>query len=252
MARNYYTLLGIRPGATQAEIKSAYRRKAKTLHPDACGGDRELFQAVQEAYEVLSDPARRRAYDLQLVDRRRPRAQPPWRRRAAPARGRAEPLRSSPHPAEPLIPQEQSFAQDRGFPQDPSFPRKAPFPPDWPLQSLWDVMAPDILSPVGGDWADQVEQVYVEVPLTPEQAMRGGRVDVRVPVQVTCPACRGWGGRGPYVCPHCAGRGRIHDERPLSLSFPGGIVEGDVTRISLDRVGIPGMVLTVRFTVQRG
>jgi hypothetical protein len=240
MARNYYTLLGIRPGATQAEIKSAYRRKAKTLHPDACGGDRELFQAVQEAYEVLSDPARRRAYDLQLADKPPPRAQPPWGRRAAPARRRAEPLRSSPHPVEPLIPQEETF------------PGEAPFPPDWPPGSLWDVMAPDILSPVGGDWADQVEQIYVEVPLTPEQAARGGRVDVWVPVQVTCPACRGWGGRGPYVCPHCAGRGRIPDERPLSLSFPGGIVEGDVTRISLDRVGIPGMVLTVRFTVGRG
>jgi curved DNA-binding protein CbpA len=233
MAESYYTLLGVRPGATEPEIKAAYRRKAKALHPDACGGDRELFQAVQEAYEVLSDPARRRAYDLQLADRHPPRARPPWRLRAAPARSRAEPLRSSPHPVEPLLPQEP------------------PFPRDWPLRSPWDILAPDLLSPVGGDWADQVEQIYVEVSLTSEQATRGGRVNVRVPVQVTCPACRGWGGRGPYVCPHCAGRGRIPDERPLALSFPGGIVEGDVTRISLDRVGIPGIVLTVRFTVER-
>jgi hypothetical protein len=239
MAEDYYALLGVRPGATQAEIKSAYRGKAKTLHPDACGGDRELFQAVQEAYEVLSDPARRRAYDLQLASRRPPRARSPWRRRPAPIRGRAEPLRSPRHPVEPLIPWEQSY------PQDPSFPR------DWPFQSLWDALAPDILSPLGSDWADQVEQVYVEVPLTPEQAMRGGQVEVRVPVQVTCPACRGWGGRGPYICPHCAGRGRIADERPLSLSFPGGIDDGDVMRTSLDRVGITSMVLTVRFTVGR-
>ena len=71
----------------------------------------------------------------------------------------------------------------------------------------------------------------------------------KVGLQVTCPECRGWGGWGLGVCPRCAGRGRIASERSLTLSFPGGIVDGQVARLSLEPAGLPGVVLTVRFRV---
>ncbi len=57
-----YKVLGIDRGATEAEIRDAYRRRARETHPDV-GGDAAEFQAVQAAYETLSDPSRRRAYD---------------------------------------------------------------------------------------------------------------------------------------------------------------------------------------------
>ena len=49
--------------ASPAEIKRAYRRKAKTAHPDTPGGSSEKFQKLTRAYLVLSDPARRSKYD---------------------------------------------------------------------------------------------------------------------------------------------------------------------------------------------
>ena len=63
MAKDYYAILGVDPDATPAQIKAAYRKKAKEFHPDYYGQDSEPFKAVQEAYSTLIDPERRKAYD---------------------------------------------------------------------------------------------------------------------------------------------------------------------------------------------
>lgn len=67
MPQNYYELLGIDAQATNAEVKAAFRARAKDLHPDLSSGDsKELhdsFVAITEAYDVLKDAARRYQYD---------------------------------------------------------------------------------------------------------------------------------------------------------------------------------------------
>lgn len=69
---NHYEVLGVAPDATQAEVVAAFRRLAREMHPDRFrGGDREraeqLFQAITEAYNVLSDAGRREEYDRLLA-----------------------------------------------------------------------------------------------------------------------------------------------------------------------------------------
>ncbi|GJN08006.1 hypothetical protein PR202_ga25890 [Eleusine coracana subsp. coracana] len=61
-----YEVLAVEETAAPAEIKAAYRRAARRWHPDACPGGDEQFMRAREAYEVLSDPERRRGYDIQL------------------------------------------------------------------------------------------------------------------------------------------------------------------------------------------
>ena len=64
--RDYYEVLGVQKGATEAEIKKAYRKLAKENHPDLHPGDKEAearFKEINEAYEVLSDSDKRSRYD---------------------------------------------------------------------------------------------------------------------------------------------------------------------------------------------
>ncbi len=63
MAKDYYSILGVAKGATQDELKKAYRKLAHTHHPDKAGGDEAKFKEINEAYGVLGDPEKRRQYD---------------------------------------------------------------------------------------------------------------------------------------------------------------------------------------------
>src|SRR5215510_757545 len=63
---DYYKILGVPKSATQEDIKKAYRKLARKLHPDLNPNDKEAhkkFQQINEANEVLSDPEKRKKYD---------------------------------------------------------------------------------------------------------------------------------------------------------------------------------------------
>ena len=224
MAKSYFAILGISPDATADEIRSAYRRLVKEFHPDHYAGGSERFQDIQEAYSVLGNRRRRHEYERNI--------------KKAP---RKTPLRRTAYPEpEPLIPEERSIdlgeiSPVRSFQSfTPSFDEIF----DW----LWSSFS-DLAPPKSG----RVQNLTLEVTLTPEQARQGGNARIMVPARALCPTCRGHGGVGLYECLRCAGEGIISGEIPFSVAFPPGLVKDHAVVISLDRFGLRNIHLTVLF-----
>lgn len=177
--RDFYEVLGIQKGASEDEIKKAYRKMAKQYHPDLNPGDKEAeahFKEVNEAYEVLSDPEKKARYDQfghAGVD--------PNFGGGAGAGGFSGDVDFG-----DLGDIFSSFFGGGGFGgggrrQDPNAPRR------------------------GSDAA-------ASVILSFEEAARGCKKKVNVQRISTCPDCNGSGakkGTSPKTCPDCGGRGQV-------------------------------------------
>lgn len=64
-SKSFYDVLGVSKNASDKEIKSAFRKLAQKYHPDR-GGDEAKFKEISEAYETLSNPDKRKEYDMML------------------------------------------------------------------------------------------------------------------------------------------------------------------------------------------
>lgn len=231
MKKDYYLILRLTPEATAEEIRTAYRRRAIELHPDLSGFTSDPFLELQEAYYMLSDPIRRASYDRE--------AQEIPIRRSDAVRPTATVIRRR-HSAEPLAPRQpvgrfEEVSILRSFETfHPSFSEM--------FDRLWSNF-----ELVTRPKAERLESLTVDVPLSPREAFSGGQIRILVPARVICPACNGRGSAGPYQCWHCEGHGALTDEYPVIVSYPAGLQQDYIVRLSLDRFGIQNFYLTVRF-----
>jgi len=111
-----YTVLGVSVLADVEQIRSAYRALARSLHPDANPDDATAaarFAEVTEAYELLRDPARRRAYDLSVAVHRGPRPARTAPRPTGNASVRGPAARPAHRPRAPEPEPERSSGRDR-------------------------------------------------------------------------------------------------------------------------------------------
>lgn len=231
MRKNYYLVLRVTPEASFDQIRSAYRRRALELHPDLTGLGSDQFLELQEAYDVLSNPDRRKVYDLEADE--------------IPIR-RAEAMRSPEviigrrHRAEPLTTAQPA----REFEDLSLFRSFETFSPsfDQLFERLWSNF-----NLRARPKAERLESLNVEVPLSPRQAFAGGDVRVMVPARLVCPACRGHGSIGPYECSQCEGQGAVTGEYPVTVSYPAGLQQDYIVRIPLERFSIQNFYLTVQF-----
>jgi molecular chaperone DnaJ len=184
---DYYQALGVSRKASQDEIKKAYRKLAREYHPDRNQGDpraEERFKQVQEAYDTLSDPEKRKQYDAGGV--------------FAGFGGRG-PFGGGPAGG----PGGGGFASDLGDIFSSVFNRGG-------RQA----------TPQSARGRD----LETDVQLSFEQAIEGAQVSITVPKQSTCKVCGGTGanpGTSPITCPRCGGRGIDAQSQGLfSISQP--------------------------------
>lgn len=210
--RDLYRILGVSTQAAPREIKRAYRQIAFAVHPDV--GERpdvERFREAHEAYETLSDPSRRRSYDVEIAIRRRPLS--------------AEPLRSK-----SAVTVVEDFLTVR-----PS------------MEELLDQIGQNFFG-YREKSGRRHRRLRLEAILDAEEARFGCRVPFSVPCFVICPNCHGsgdwWG-----LCLKCCGRGMVESARELILEIPPGTMDGQNFEIDLGDVGIGNLLLEVRVVV---
>jgi molecular chaperone DnaJ len=242
--RDYYDILGVKKGAGEDELKSAFRTKAKELHPDRNPGNKDAevkFKELGEAYEVLKDPQKRAAYD-QFGH-------------AAFEGGRG--------PGGP-----------GGF--GPDFASS--------MSDIFDDLFGEFMGGRRGNAGRQRSgrergaDLRYNMEISLEEAFTGKTAQIRVPASLSCETCKGSGakpgsqpvtcatcqghgkvrasqgfftiertcpncqGRGETItdpCANCSGTGRVTKERTLSVNIPSGVEDG--TRIRLAGEGEAGV-----------
>jgi molecular chaperone DnaJ len=226
MARDYYQILGVARDATNEEIKKAFRLIARTTHPDANPGNPEAearFREAAEAYEVLSDPDRRRRYDrgdtIDLSD-------------VFSGFGSFDDLLRS------------VFGDSSMFGSGPSRPTRGA-----------DILVRAEVDLAGAAFGTDVEVGFL-TRKTCEVCSGSGAEDGRsqstcpecrgagsvrtarrslfgtMMTVVTCPTCRGEGVMITTPCPVCSGSGAVDDEATVTVEVPAGVSSGTRLRLS--------------------
>lgn len=188
MNKDYYKILGVQKGATEDEIKKAYRRLAHQYHPDKAHGNEQKFKEINEAYQILSNSEKRAKYDQF---------------------GTAEPFQG-------------------GFPRDwggfPGFSGGDGGGFRWnvnmgeDLGDLNDIFE-GIFEQFGGarrKTYTQGSDIEMSIDLTLEDAFRGMKRSIVFETNVRCEICTGLGydkSKGTKSCKTCNGRGEVRVER---------------------------------------
>jgi molecular chaperone DnaJ len=193
--KDYYKVLGVPQAATETEIRRAYRKLAKQNHPDANPGKEERFKEISAAYDVLSEPAKRKEYDE--IRRLGPMA-----------------------------------ANGAGFPGGGAGGQPGGGTFNFRTENLGDLFG-DILGRFGGGAAgapggartrtttsagQRGEDLEAELHLSFTDALNGVTTTVNVTSEATCSTCHGSGaapGTTPIVCSRCGGRGVVSDNQGL-------------------------------------
>ncbi|MHB2024751.1 MAG: molecular chaperone DnaJ [Mycobacteriales bacterium] len=231
MPTDYYAALGVRRDATADQIKKAYRRLARELHPDVNENprDQERFKEITAAYEVLSDPAKREIYDLggdplsasgagagpfagfgglgDIMDAF-------FGGGAATSRGPRSRVRQG---ADALIPLELDLAEAA-----------------FGTERVVNIDTAVLCGRCGG--AGTAEGTHPEACRTCR-----GRGEIssttrsflgQVITSRPCPDCRGVGTKIRHPCPDCSGEGRVRSRRQLTVKVPAGVAGGVRLRLS--------------------
>ncbi len=227
MAKNYYVILGIDTEASQQDIKSAYRRLAMQYHPDHYGNNCKPFRDIQEAYDVLSDPERRRRYDHSQRS-----ASVNVNVQNSARRTRSEPIHNRP----------RGYTGNRSDRPFSGFGRSSV---DDIFEQLWQD-----LDPFGKSSGMHQNGFDVDIILRPQEARHGTQTELELPLPVTCPQCNGRATTGFYICHHCRGAGAVEQTHAIRLDIPAGIPDGSRRQVAVESEDGYGVLLNLNFTIQ--
>lgn len=203
--KNYYEILGLPRSATDEEISAAYRAMAIKHHPDTSHRELESgteFKKVTEAYDVLSDPDKRRSYDRLTGGRK---SHPKSNTTRVPQVSQmnlfypVDPIRSA-DPVESIASQLAAFGDESWFVTTKTAPHLS------------------------------AKFVESEIPVTPEEARYGTAVALTLTIRRKCWRCSGLGRSQGKNCSVCDGNCVVAEIEPISVELPAGTADGAILR----------------------
>ncbi|MGH2505786.1 MAG: DnaJ C-terminal domain-containing protein [Ktedonobacterales bacterium] len=241
-SKDYYKILGVTRSASTDEIKKSFRQLARKYHPDVNPGNKQAearFKEINEAYEVLSDPDKRRKYDT---------LGPNWQERynpaASTARARTPFSRtrtSTSTGAGGSSGSSYDYADPTGFSDffEALFGRR----PTGPASTAGSSTARGRAStttgtagssaPFGGTGPlNRGEHVEQPVEITLREAYAGARRLYTIQQPEKCTACDGTGKIGSRICVTCGGTGLVERERRITVNIPAGVDTGVKVRVA--------------------
>jgi DnaJ-class molecular chaperone len=210
--KDYYNILGISRTATDKDIKQAYRRLARQYHPDVNPGNKsaeERFKLINEAYEVISDPQKRKKYDQygeqwedaeRYAEAARHQSPPPgWE--SAQRGGARQPFNFDEGDLGEIFGDLFGGRSGSGARSRTARPRK------------------------GQDLEHSIE-------ITLEEAYNGALRNISIKNEIPCAACRGTGRIQNLPCSVCRGAGVVSQIKRLEVKIPAGVNNGSRVRIA--------------------
>jgi DnaJ-class molecular chaperone len=207
--RDYYEILGVGRNASEDELKKAYRKLARKYHPDVNPGDKSAegkFKELNEAYEVLSDPEKRKRYDQLGAN---------WKAGAD----------FTPPPGW------EGARVDLGDLGDLFGGGRGPSGFSDFFESLFGG-ARRAGARAGPGFAMRGNDVEAEITLTLEEAHRGTTRSLTLQTTDRCPDCGGTGSKDGRPCPTCRGAGLVRRPKTLDVNIPAGARDGSVIRLA--------------------
>lgn len=217
--KDYYKVLGVERTADPKAIQAAFRKRAREVHPDVNRdnqGAEEAFKDVNEAYEVLSDPEKRKMYDRFGQDWSR------YRDAGVSADQANGPSYSS-----------QDFGEwfagsgETTFTSTDSTGRFSDF-----FNMLFGSQSGPGPSIRRQPRAVRGEDHELLTTVTVEEAFHGAVRNVSLQVPQYCPTCNGTGEVRGATCPTCDGTGQVRQKRTIEVKVPAGVKTGSRIRVA--------------------
>jgi curved DNA-binding protein len=216
--KDYYDTLGVPRAASEEEIRKAFRKLARQYHPDVAKNKataEEKFKEINEAYEVLSDPDKRRKYDALGAH---------WKSgaefRPPPGWGAGQP-----------------WSAPGGEAGDFEFHFGGTGFSDF-FEQLFGAMggAHGVRGRRGGfseaDLSRRGEDVEADLMVTLEEALNGSIRPISLRRTVLCEDCHGTGHGQKRICPECGGAGIVTRQEDYKVKIPPGVREGQRLRLA--------------------
>lgn len=215
--KDYYKTLGVGKTASAKEIKAAYRKLARQWHPDVHSTKKkeaeEKFKEISEAYEVLSDPEKRKTYDT---------LGPDWQQRARDFQGGPQGYQYQTPPG--------GVQFDFGDLGDGGFSEF--------FQTFFGNIGRTPSAGARGRRIARGADAESSIELSLRDAYSGGKRTLNLQTHTTCPRCHGTGNDKGKLCSQCHGAGVVITTKSLEVTIPAGVRDGQ--RIRLAGQGEPG------------